>query len=88
MNDKQKAMLASYGRSFLVAITVTAMNGEASTKAIILAGLAAIVGPGIRSINRKDPAFGMIADKVDVELDKLLRSTSTKKKTAPKKKTK
>jgi hypothetical protein len=90
MNAQIKAVIASYARSFAVAITYASMQGDNSTKGIILAGLAAIVGPGIRAINPKDKAFGIIADKADAEINKLLKAEKTKvvKKTASKKKTK
>lgn len=90
MNAKAQAVLASYARSFVVAVATLALNGETNGKAIVLAGLAAIVGPGIRAINPKDPAFGIIANQAQVEVDKLLKAELTKKpaKKATAKKTK
>lgn len=88
MNQKAQAVLASYARSFAVAMATVALNGETNGKAIVLAGLAAIVGPGIRAINPKDPAFGIIANQAQIEVDKLLKAELTKKpvkKAAPKK---
>lgn len=70
MNTKQKAMLASYGRSFLAAITsafmvtggdILALDGD-SLKAILASGVAAVLPVAIRALNPKDPAFGKIAD--------------------------
>lgn len=78
-----KAAIASYARSFIVASVAVYGTGETSAKAIILAGLAAIVGPAIRAINVKDPAFGFIANAVTGEIDKLLKAD--KKKSAKKK---
>lgn len=84
MNAKQKAVLSSYGRSFAVAVTYAIINGNTDLKAVVLAGLAAIVGPGIRAINPKDPAFGIIAKQADIEIDKLLKAELTKKKAVKK----
>jgi hypothetical protein len=83
MNTKMKAALASYARSFIVASVAVYSTGETSLKAMAFAGLAAVVGPAIRAINVKDPAFGFIADAVTAEIDKLLKADkkkSTKKK--------
>ena len=88
MNKKAQAVLASYARAFVVAMATLALNGETNGKAIVLAGLAAVVGPGIRAINPKDPAFGIIANQAQVQVDKLLKAETTKKKAAPKKKAK
>jgi hypothetical protein len=39
-----------------------------------LAGVvAAIVGPVIRGLDKNDPAFGRVADWVEVEIDKLAK---------------
>ena len=54
---------------------------------LLIAALIAVVGPAIRAINPKDPAFGVMADVVIAELDKLAKAEK-KKKAAPKKKTK
>jgi hypothetical protein len=83
MNTKMKAALASYARSFIVASVAVYSTGETSLKAMALAGLVAVVGPAIRAINAKDPAFGFIADTATAELNKLLKAD--KKKSAKKK---
>jgi hypothetical protein len=89
MNTKQKAMLASYGRSFLAAITsafmitggdILALDGD-SVKAILAAGIAAVLPVAIREVNPKDPAFGKIADGVtEAVVRKLTAKKSTKEK--------
>ena len=80
MNQKIQAILESYARSFIVAALAVYGTGETSLNNIALAGLAAIAGPAIRAINPKDKAFGLVADGVDKELQKLVKkSTSTKK---------
>jgi hypothetical protein len=79
MNAQLKAALESYARSFVVAAIAVYSAGETDLKAILIAGAAAVAGPAIRAINPKDPAFGFIANAVDVEI-KALAKKSTKKK--------
>ncbi len=81
MNAQIKLALESYARSFVVAAVAVYSAGETDAKAIVIAGLAAIVGPAIRAINPKDPSFGFIADGVDAELKKLAKKSASKKKT-------
>lgn len=74
MNPKVKAALASYGRSFIVAVCVALQAGKTQPKDLIVAGLIAVVGPGLRAVNPKDPSFGIIAD----EITKLLKADKHK----------
>jgi hypothetical protein len=69
-SKKLKAVVASYARTFVAVVTYAVVNGETDIKAIIIAGLVSVVGPAIRAVNPNDPAFGLIADKVEVELKK------------------
>jgi hypothetical protein len=93
MNDKQKAMLASYGRSFLAAMTATFMASggdllalDADTlKAILASGIAAVLPVALRYINKQDPAFGKIAEVVAAEGMKKLTKKAPAKKAAVKK---
>jgi hypothetical protein len=88
MDKKVQAMLASYGRSFLAAITTAfminggdllALDGD-SLKAILAAGVAAVLPVAIRAANPKDPAFGKIADGVtEAVVGKLTKKSPTKK---------
>lgn len=79
MNKKLQAAVASYARSFVVAvIAVLTTNQAADIKTVLIAGLAAVAGPAIRAINPNDAAFGAIADKVDVELAKLAKKSAKK----------
>jgi hypothetical protein len=80
MNAKLKAAIESYARSFVVAAIAVYSAGETNLKAIAIAGLAAVAGPAIRAVNPKDPAFGLIADAVDVEIKALAKKTTKKKK--------
>jgi hypothetical protein len=86
MNAKVKAILESYVRAFVVALGVAYSDGFTGAEELLIAGVIAIAGPAIRAINPKDPAFGVVADVVTAELDKLAKAS--KKKAAPKKKTK
>ena len=79
MNTKLKAAIESYARSFVVAAIAVYSAGETDIKAIAIAGLAAIVGPAIRAVNPKDPAFGFIADAVDVEIKTLAKKSKKTK---------
>ena len=78
MNTKLKSALESYARSFVVAAIAVYSAGETDIKAVVIAGLAAIAGPAIRAINPNDPAFGLIADKVDVEIKTLAKKSAKK----------
>ena len=89
MDKKTQAMLASYGRSFLAAVTtafmitggdILALDGD-SVKAILAAGISAVLPVAIRAANPKDPAFGKIADGVtDAVVKKITAKKSVKKK--------
>jgi len=85
MNAKIKAILESYVRAFVVALGVAYSDGFTGSEELLIAGVIAVAGPAIRAINPKDPAFGVVADVVTAELDKLAKAS---KKPAPKKKTK
>jgi hypothetical protein len=72
MKKEYKAMLASYGRSFLSAITASfvlyggdifALDGD-TVRAILASGIAAVLPVAIRAFNPKDPAFGKIGDAI------------------------
>jgi hypothetical protein len=77
-SKKLKAIVASYARTFVAVVTFAVVNGETDIKAILIAGLISVVGPAIRAVNPNDPAFGLIADRVEVELKKASKSKKTK----------
>ena len=94
MNDKQKAMLASYGRSFLAAMTATFMatGGDLfaldvdTIKAILASGIAAVLPVALRYINKQDQSFGKIAEVIASEgLKKLTAKKAPAKKAVAKK---
>lgn len=77
LTPQVKAILASYGRSFLAAVVALYSVGETDPVVLIHAGIAAVIPVLIRFLNSKDPAFGRIAAVVAAE---------ALKKTAPAKK--
>jgi len=83
MNAKYKAMLASFGRSFLGAAIAVYATGNTDVKSILIAAAAATVPVALRAINPKDPAFGLVASLVEKELTK---AAPKKKAVAAKKK--
>jgi hypothetical protein len=86
MNKKHLDMLKSAIRHFAVTAIALYAAGVTDIKALAFATAAAVIGPAIRGIDKTDPAFGLAADFVTTEIDKLAKAS--KKKTAPKKKTK
>ena len=73
-----KAALASYARSFAVAVVTAYSMGQTEVEDLALAGLIAILGPAIRAMNPKDSAFGMVDNTISVDLDKLAKATKKK----------
>ena len=53
-----KGLLASYGRSFLSASLAVYLAGVTDPKAILAAGVAAVLPVLLRWLNPNDPAFG------------------------------
>lgn len=82
MSNKVKSIFKSYARGVLVAVTPLILINETDAKAYIVAIVAGVISPALRALDKKDPAFGLIADVVDVELDKLAKKDSKKKKKA------
>jgi hypothetical protein len=80
MNKEIKALLASYARSFIVAVATAYSMGAHDSKSLLIAGVVAIAGPVLRALNSKDPAFGMVADTITVELDKMAKADKKKTK--------
>jgi calcineurin-like phosphoesterase len=85
MTAQLKAILASYARSFLGAGVAVYATGNTDWRAILVAGLSAVIPVALRALNSKDPAFGIGADILVVELSKLAKPSEKKtnaKKTA------
>jgi hypothetical protein len=93
LNSKTKAMLASYGRSFIAAAGALLATGNTDPKGLIAAGLVAVIPVALRALNKKDPAFGFVANLAIPEITKQLNAIlddsnkkAAKKAAAPKKK--
>jgi hypothetical protein len=86
MEKKHLDMVKSAIRHFAVTAVALYAAGVTDIKALAFATAAAVVGPAIRGIDKSDPAFGLAADVVTAEIDKLAKAS--KKKPAAKKKTK
>jgi len=88
MDKKTQAMLASYGRSFLAAMVTAFMatGGDLfaldadTAKGILAAGIASILPVALRYANKKDPAFGRVAEIAAAEgMKKLTKKAPAKK---------
>lgn len=79
MKESHKLMLASYVRSFIVALAAIISTGEDNVKVLVLNALAiGVVGPAIRAFNPKDEAFGIIANKAEDSIKKLAKADKKK----------
>ncbi len=58
MTEHDKRMIASYARSFLSAVIALYLAGETNPKALLAAGVAAVLPPVLRWLNPNDPGFG------------------------------
>jgi hypothetical protein len=83
INDKTKAMLASYGRSVLASGLALYMAGVTDPKDLWTALVAAIAPVAIRAINPNDKAFGVLPDAKAV--DEALKAAKAPAKKAAKK---
>ena len=75
-----KSALASYARSFAVAVLTAYSMRQTEIEDLAVAGLIAILGPAIRALNPNDSAFGMTDSTISVDLDKLAKATKKKTK--------
>jgi hypothetical protein len=58
LKDKDKAMLASYGRSMLAAVIALAVTGNTDPSALLAAAIGAVCPTALRYFNPKDIKFG------------------------------
>ena len=79
ISPKVQAIITSYLRNFLGTALAVYASGVHDWQAVLAAGLGAVVPVLLRSLNPKDPAFGIVADTVAVELQKV--ATKAPKKT-------
>jgi len=86
LDSKIQAMLASYGRAFIAAAGALLATGNTDPKGLIAAGLVAVIPVALRALNKKDPAFGLVANLALPEITKQLNAIldDSKKKTAKK----
>ena len=88
INDKTKAMLASYGRSLLGALIALYMAGVTDPKDLWAALVAALAPVALRALNPNDKAFGVLPDTgaVSDALSKIVPAKKAPAKKASKKK--
>lgn len=67
MNEKTKALLASYGRSVLGAALALYMSGVTDPKTLAYSLLAALAPVALRAINPNDKAFGILPNASVIE---------------------
>lgn len=80
MSPTMNAVLKSYLRGVLVAVLPLLLAGVSDAKMYIYAIGVGVVSPAIRALDKKDPAFGMVADAIDAEINKLVKADKKKKK--------
>jgi hypothetical protein len=87
MNEKMKAMLASYGRSVLGAGLALYMSGVTDPKTLAYSLVAALAPVALRAVNPNDTAFGKMpsVEEVDSVVKKATVKKAPAKKAAPKK---
>lgn len=71
MNAKLKAALASYARSVLAAASALYLAGVTDPTELAKALLAGIIPVALRALNKKDPAFGLVATVAEPYIAKL-----------------
>lgn len=76
-----KSIIKSYARGVVIAITPLITIHNTDLWAYLVAVFAGVIGPALRAIDSKDPAFGMVADIAEVEIDKLAKASVKKKQT-------
>ena len=87
MNAQIKALLASYGRSVLGAASALYLAGVTDPLDLAWSLVAAVLPVGLRYLNPKDAAFGIVPKEEDIK-EALAKATPKKapvKKTTPKK---
>jgi hypothetical protein len=85
LNDKNKAMVASYGRSVFGAVIALYMAGVTDPKDLWAALVAALAPVAMRALNPNDKAFGVLPDTGAIS-DALSKIAPAKKAPAKKKK--
>lgn len=78
MKPIMKSILKSYARGVIVAITPLLATHQTDIWAYVIAILAGVIAPALRAMDKKDPAFGMVAELVEAETNKLAKAHKTK----------
>jgi len=81
LDPKVTAMLASWARAFIAATTALWATGNTDPKALIAAGLAAVIPVALRAVNPKDPAFGIVKlalPEITKQLDAVIEASNKK----------
>ena len=78
MNKKLVEILKSYLRGVLVAITPLLATQNTDKTAYCMAVVSGFIAPLIRSLDKSDPAFGLVADAVVAEADKVAKKSAKK----------
>jgi hypothetical protein len=68
MNEKMKALFASYGRSVLAAASTLYMAGVTDPKDLAYSLVGAIIPVALRYVNPNDKAFGRLPEASEVEV--------------------
>lgn len=79
MKPVMNAVIKSYLRGVLVAVLPLLLAGVSDIKMYLYAVGAGVISPAIRALDKKDPAFGMVADAIDMEINKLVKTSKKKK---------
>lgn len=76
MKEKDIAKIKSAIRHFAItAAAVWVAKPDADWKAVLAGVVAAVVGPAIRGLDKADPAFGIVAAKVETKIKKVATKT-------------
>jgi hypothetical protein len=82
LSNKQKEIVKSYLRGVLTALSPLLAIGCKDGWAYLAAVVAGVIAPAIRSIDKNDPAFGMVADvlvtKANTKVKKVAKPDTTK----------
>jgi len=75
MNPKFAAILKSYARGVLTAVTPLLAIRSTDVWAYVAAVVAGVIAPALRAIDKNDPAFGVVADALVAEADSKVKET-------------
>ena len=78
MDKKMKEVIKSYLRGILVAVTPLLATHTTDTKIYAFAVVSAALAPIVRWLDKNDPAFGRVTDKVETKLAKPTIKKKTK----------